>query len=165
MGQEPALQDTSLDNQRVVIDVNKALKLRIEHNLSYRDIADKLGVSKSAVHQALQRFHKLITNPESVIAYRENKANLLDAVELELVSNLADSEKLKKASINNLAYSISQIDHIKRLERNQSTANIAYSDGVRHHDSLKAQLAENESKLARYGIDNTDLVEGIDTDD
>ena len=106
------------------LDVGRALTLRLKHSLSYGKIAKELGVSKTAVWKALKEYEDLIQNPESIQAYRDNRALILDAVEMRLIGDLVDDEKRKKASLNNTAYAAQVVNNMGRLERGQSTQNI-----------------------------------------
>lgn len=106
------------------LDVGRALKLRLKHALSYGKIAKELGVSKTAVHKALKEYEDLIKDPESIQTYRDNRALILDAVEMRLVGDLVNDGKREKASLNNTAYAAQVVNNIGRLERGQSTQNV-----------------------------------------
>lgn len=105
------------------INPAKALELRLVQGLSYREIGKRFGASPAAVKKALDKLGALINNPAITRAYRERKGDLLEAVELELVGDLLDGDRRRKASLNNTAYALSQINNMLRLERGQSTAN------------------------------------------
>ena len=131
--------DNTLDtNYRV--DIGKALKLRLDNKLSYQAIGDKLGCSKQHIHQALTPFLKLIDNPEALHAYQNNRANLLDAAEMELLTKIVDPDKLQKASLNNMAYAIGNLNNLSRLERGQSTSNV-----INIHQDIK-ELRQHEGR-------------------
>jgi hypothetical protein len=62
---------------------------------------------------------------------------------------MVDDEKLQKASINNIAYSVGQLDSMIRLDRGESTANIAsYSMMAREQSALEAELDDLQAQLA-----------------
>lgn len=136
------------------IDVGKALKHRLNGN-SFADIGTLLcreqPFSKQAVEQALKPFELFLNNPETVTAYRDNKANLLESAELVLLSDLLDDEKRKKASLNNVAYSMSQISNQLRLERGPSGQPLAVPPAIMQalQVSLKLQVNVNgtEAKI------------------
>lgn len=134
-------------NNHGKIDVAKALTLRLQRKLTFEEIASKFGVSRQAVQQALDKFNKFIESPENTAAYQDNKAQLLDTAQFKILNELLDSEKLEKASINNLAYAYSQLDQSARLERGQSTANIAYADYGRSLAELHTQRQALEQEL------------------
>lgn len=73
--------------------------------------------------RACQRIHGLIPHPARVEAYRNIKAELFDAVEERLLASLMHPDKLEKASLNNVAYALTQVHTAGRLERGQSKQN------------------------------------------
>jgi len=137
-------------NQTKGLDVGKALKLRLYNNLSYQEIGDKLGFHKTTVFYALKPFKDLLKNPAQIQAYRENKAQLLDAAQMELLSQITNEEKLKKATLGNIAYGIGQIDNITRAERGLPNVTVNYhvlldkvEDLEAEEERLKAQIEGN----------------------
>ena len=78
---------TNLVPDRGKWDVARAFKLKLQ-GLSYQEIADRVGRSKSTVVEALKDFKALLDNPESVRAFRQNEADLLDAVRKLIISSL-----------------------------------------------------------------------------
>ena len=146
-------QDMPLDisDERPSLDVTKALKLRINNHLSYDEIGKLCGgYSRQAVHQALKPFLGMIADPEARQAYKESKADVLEGAQLQVITNLVDNERLKKASVNNLAYAAQSLDNMIRLERGQSTANISYAD----HSKALSTLIDEQRRLANeLGLD------------
>lgn len=108
------------------IDVLQALKLRLHNRLSYDEIAKRFGVTKTAVYHVLSEFAKITENPEIVEGYASIRGKLLTAGEFELLKEIFDPEKLKKASLNNVAYAFSQVFNANRLERGESTSNVKF---------------------------------------
>jgi len=104
------------------IDIAEAFKLRFKHHLSFGDIALRLGCSRQAVQERLETFTTLINNSNDSKVYDENRANILTAVEFDLVKDLLDKGKRQKATLGNVAYAISQINNMIRLEKGQPTA-------------------------------------------
>jgi len=104
------------------IDLSKALKLRIKNHLTYEEIAAQFGVSRQAVYDKLKTFTKYIENPEAIQAFEDNKAEILSSVEKVMIEQMLDSEKLQKASLNNVAYTFTQIHTANRLQRGQATS-------------------------------------------
>lgn len=116
------------------VDINKAVALRIQSKLSYEDIAKTMGVSRVAVFKQLKPLMKLMENPEATAAYRDNRAEFMDSIERTLTTQMLSKDKLKSASVNNLAYAVSQLNNIGRLERGLSTQNIATVIGLNPDD-------------------------------
>lgn len=109
------------------VDIVRAMRLRLQ-GLSYQEIANLQGVAKSSVIEALQKFNKLLENPEEIKAWRENKAELLEAVEARLISSLPTDIDVKKGKRALSGYQKAGMfglifDKI-RLLRGESTVNL-----------------------------------------
>ena len=111
---------------RQKIDTGKALKLRLQ-GFTLDDIGKTFGVTRSAVHQTLQKFEPFLNlaEPGLLQAYSDNRADLFNAVEAHLTASLLDKDAMAKASLNNRAYAFKQIHEARRLESGQSTANVS----------------------------------------
>ena len=128
------------------IDLPEAFKLRYKHGLSYQQIADRFGVTKQAVHQRLTNISQLLPNREEIETYRQNKAQMLDALEYKVYNEMLDPSKLKDASFNNLAYGFQNISTQNRLEKGHAT-NITNSFEVTASlDQVEARIKELESR-------------------
>jgi hypothetical protein len=108
------------------IDLEQALKMRLVNKLTYQQIADHFGVVKSAVKQRLKRFTAFLGDPDEILGCRNHKTMILEAVELELITNLMHKGKLEKASTNNVAYAYRQVSDQLRLEKGLSTENVGF---------------------------------------
>ncbi len=139
--------DDTLDTTHNSIDVIKALTLRVKNHLSYTEIANRMGVPRATVHHRLSRLFKLIDDPTLTDAYRANKAPILEAVEMKLAAEMLDDDKLQKASLNNIAYSLSQVGNMVRLERNQSTGNINIQQIERVIDDRQAEIERLRTEI------------------
>ena len=108
------------------IDVAKALKLRLQGN-TLEEIGAVFGVTRSAVHDALQRFQAFTQHTDTGVltAYSEHRAELFNAVELHLTASLLDGDAMAKASLNNRAYAFKQIHEARRLQAGESTSNVS----------------------------------------
>jgi hypothetical protein len=129
------------------IDVSKALTLRLVNHLSYASIGKIFGCSKQAVQERLQPFLRLINDPASSDAFKANRAEVLTSTQLTLLGNLLDPTKIEKASVNNIAYALRQLFDMERLERGESTANIAYHGIEGKISELDAKEAELRRQL------------------
>jgi len=74
--------------------------------------------------RACRQLATLIPHLEQVEPYRSVKVDLFSAAEMQLLASLMRPEKLEKASLNNVAYALTQVHTALRLETNQSTANV-----------------------------------------
>lgn len=101
----------------------------------------------------MSKFLKLLDKPEHVKAYTDNRTKVLEAVEGQLVGDLTDPERRKRASLNNVAYAFQQVHQARRLESNLSTENtdihVQYEAHVKKRqdagtlaDAIAARLAE-----------------------
>ena len=102
------------------VDPSAALKLKIDHHLSYSQIAAIQGVTKQAIHQ---RIKNLLPIPETEI-YKNHRADILANLQLKLLSHL-DEARLKKASAYQLVGSAGLLYDKERIERGLSTANLS----------------------------------------
>lgn len=105
----------------------KAVSLRLK-GLTYDEIAQLIGVSHTLIVSNLQPFEKILANPETIQAYRENEADLIDAVRQQVLAAIAtqlgDSERVKKLDIMRLTNLFGVLFDKMRLLRGQSTSNI-----------------------------------------
>lgn len=154
----PLLSDTLPDKPKPfepVIDVTKALQLRLQHGLSYRDIACQLKCSKSGVHDALKKIDHIIDDPELTKAFRVSKADLVEAVQLKYLAHMSDETTIKAASANNAAYALGQLNNIIRLDRDQSTSNAAIKAEISFL-SPGDEVPENNAELTFGGVNADD---------
>lgn len=124
------------------IDVAKAIELRFK-GLSFSEIG-KLqgGVSPQAVQQRIARFSKFLEDPQAVTAYRDNEAQLLDGVRMELITSLVDDVRAKgkhKLSGYQKVGMYGILFDKMRLLRNESTANVSNLTAI-----IQAALGEND---------------------
>lgn len=108
--------------------LEEIIRLRYKHNLSINQIADKMGAHKTTIFRKLQKYIKVLPNPEEVESYRQNKVDYLQGLELNIYNEMCNPEKLKDASLNNLAYSFQGIYNANRLESGKSTSNISVAE-------------------------------------
>jgi|GEM_PF-2744268 predicted DNA-binding protein YlxM (UPF0122 family) len=164
--------DNFPDKRYLQYDLSEALLLRFEKNLSFQQIADHYGIPKSTIHSRLQAFIRLLEDPELNRVYAERRADFLNAAEASLLSRMFDDQKLKDASVNNIAYAFDKIQAARRLEQGLSTANTASNVRVKlmpteEQDALKRALAsmfaipEMEGKLGA-GPDLAEKADPID---
>ena len=132
------------------IDINKALELRMKKGLSYGEIAQFFHCSEQAVEQALKRFSALLLKPNEIAAYRGQKGAILESVEARLLHELVDPSRVEKASLNNVAYALGTVGNMTRLEKGQSTSNVAYKELTSSLDELNQERKQLEEALNEY---------------
>lgn len=139
------------------IDVAEALRLRIQRGLTYQEIADRLGCAKSTVFTRINSILNLLDDPQANKAFNQNQVSILQGAERVLVGNLLEPEKLKKASVNNLAYAYQQIHNARRLESGLSTENVdvlAQYEALQEQRRVKAEaVAKIRQRLIELGHD------------
>ena len=111
-----------------LIDKNvltEIFKLRFKNKLTFKEIGKIYNVSPQAIHQRIKSLIKLLNNPDLDQAYADNRVDLLNSAERILLSTLIESDKLKDASLNNVAYSLKQIHDMRRINADLSTGNEA----------------------------------------
>ncbi len=105
-------------------DTAKIFQLHFEQGLSFTEIGRLYSSSKQAVYARLHRLLQHLPNREQVEVYKANKPAILSSVEMKVLGFMLDDEKLQKASLNNAAYTFTQINTARRLEEGKSTVNI-----------------------------------------
>lgn len=90
-----------------------------------QEIARAVKLPPSTTCRLLKRYGSWLQELEHVDEYTDSRSRLLSAGELKLFKSMMEQEKLDKASVNNLAYSMRQLFDMGRLERGESTSNVA----------------------------------------
>ncbi len=130
------------------VDIGKALKLRLQGGLTYQQIADVLGTYKTTIVRALKPFLALIKNPEALQVYKDNRAALLNAAEMTLLSSALRPDKINKASSRDMVVSFGIVTDKRRLEEDKSTSNVSVSHALQRvadsMDAIDAELADLE---------------------
>ena len=104
------------------LDIRKVLKLKDVNGLSFAEIARALDYSEPYIHKVYKAFKSFMPSGEISESYETNRSNLLSGMEYKLLQNLAKEDKLKKASLNNVAYAFNQIHTARRLEEGKGIA-------------------------------------------
>ena len=130
------------------IDVGKALTLRLKNGLSYGDITKQFNVSRPAVYKRLKPFENFIKDPDSLNAYGENRAAILNSAEMTMIKEMVNGDKLEKASVNNIAYAYNTLFNARRLDQGESTANISH-----HLLSEKVSELDREEAILRAELE------------
>ena len=124
------------------VDKSEALDLRLNHHLSYKQIAQLQGVSKQAVHSSIKG---LLPIPETKV-FQDHRADILANIQMKLLSQL-DHDRLKKAPAGSLVLAACQLYDKERLERGESTENVSIHADIqalkRGQEGQKSQPIEN----------------------
>jgi predicted DNA-binding protein YlxM (UPF0122 family) len=118
------IKPNTLTKKRQNLDTSDLVKLRIDNKLSYQQIADIAGKSKQAIHSKIK---KLLPTEDTNI-YKNQRADILANLQYKLLSSIDDKD-IKKAPVGSRVLAACQIYDKERLERGQSTENIAQIHG------------------------------------
>jgi len=128
-----------IDNLDVIhrpqIDINKAITLRVK-GLSYADIGEYFGVSRQAIHQRLQG---LLPENVDIEPYKTHRADILAAKQAELLKSLTP-EDIKESSPYQKVGMFGILYDKERLERGESTQNVAIAAVYQDIDMIRAEL-------------------------
>ena len=75
----------------------------------------------------------MLGDTKQLQVYKQNKADILEGIQARLARSLVDENKIEKATLGNVAYAIEKLNNIMRLERDQSTSNVA----IAHVEALE----------------------------
>ena len=131
------------------VDLDEALRLRYVNGLTEPQIADKQGVSKQAINQALKPFKHLFKDSQASNYVRDNYSNVLNMVNGQLLLQMVDPKRLKdkKLTLNQLAFSQSSIDRQLRLEAGKPSDITAHAVAVKDLEQLKGKALALVSQL------------------
>jgi predicted DNA-binding protein YlxM (UPF0122 family) len=71
--------------QQVSLDTAKALDLKVNHNLSYGEIAAIAGVTRQAIHARLK---PLLPQEDEIESFKEYRADILSAAQIKLLRSM-----------------------------------------------------------------------------
>ena len=119
------------DDSKPKFDLSEAMKLRLKHGLSFGQLAVYYGIPKPTIHSKLRSLIRVLGDADLNRLYAEQRAEVLNGTERLLISHLIDADKLKSATLNNVAYAFQQVHTARRLEEDLSTANVSSKMQVR----------------------------------
>ena len=127
------------------VDVASALDLKINHNLSYAEIARMQDVSPQAIHQKI----KDLIPQEELKDFKEHRADILSGMQLKIISSI-DNETLNKAPLASRATAFGIFYDKERLERGLSTSNVSMA--TMSEDDLNDELRRIDERLRAIDI-------------
>jgi len=146
---DPKYQQKGIDPERI-----KAL--RVVNGLTHKDIGGLLNCSESTVRYHLRNMG--IASRKELEDFKVNRADLLAMKQSEMIHSLTD-DKTQKASLRDLIWSFGVLYDKERLERGQSTGNIALSiDDMSIAD--QAALRKLADKLPEMILESEPVKEG-----
>ena len=141
----PAAQTEQPNNLHKGIPLYDIIDCIQNKNLSISDTARLLNSSKSNIST---RLSKAGYKPAYLQLYKDHRADILSSYQ-QLILNSITPEDLKKAGLSQKMMAYGVLYDKERLERGQSTENIAYADMAKAQAQVQEKLHAFESK---YGI-------------
>jgi predicted DNA-binding protein YlxM (UPF0122 family) len=141
----------SIDRPRIrqprkTAKANTVLTLTTTTDATPREIAETCNLSREYVYACLRRYH---IEPNTLETFKTLRPDILAGIQSNIASYLTP-DKLKDASVNNLAYAMQQLNNMERLERGQSTSN----QGVMIDITDRLAIALKRGKAVDKGVDN-----------
>lgn len=141
----PAAQTEQPNNLHKGIPLYDIIDCIQNKNLSISDTARLLNSSKSNIST---RLSKAGYKPNYLQHYKDHRADILSSYQ-QIILNSITPEDLKKAGLSQKMMAYGVLYDKERLERGQSTENIAYADMAKAQAIVQDKMHAFESK---YGI-------------
>jgi hypothetical protein len=109
-----------MSQSATIVDTSQAIDLKLNHGLTYEQIAAIQGTSKQNIHRKIK--HLLPTKETD--EYKNNRADILAHTQLRLIKALTD-DKIKKMQPRDIIVSYGILYDKERLERGESTENVS----------------------------------------
>lgn len=90
-----------------------------------QQIAQKFGVSESAISLILEKFKPAFAELHNVEEYRRAKSALLDSASLSVLKEISNPGKIEASDLRALSTTYDVLNKHSRLERGESTSNVA----------------------------------------
>ena len=100
------------------------VRLRFKNKLSLAQIGELCNVSGSTVAVKLKKYLERLPDVTTISKLDSIRGDIIKGTLFNQLSALNDPSKIKKASLNNVAYSAGQLHNMLRLEEGKSTQNI-----------------------------------------
>lgn len=142
------------------IDLNRTLVM-IKAGLNHEEIGKVFGVSGSAV---CQQINKYITDGIDLDFYKQNRADIFASKQAQILKSLSQ-RKIDKASAYQMTGMLGILYDKERLERGQSTANVAYADMNRDAKEMEREIKRLQDELGYEDNGSMDLVGSGDSND
>ena len=136
---------TQVTTQQKNIPISLIIDLLETKGLNQAQAAKVVGCHKSNISKRLK---DLDYTPGYLKSFKDNRADILAVLQAQIVKHITP-EKLQKASAYQLTGMMSLLHNQERLERGQSTENIAYADMSKAQAIVQEKIRAFEEK---YGI-------------
>ena len=155
-------QDINLvEEKREPFDLLKAVKLRMDKGLSYKDIAKIVGVAPQTVQERMKRLGDAFNDPERLQVLKAHEPEMLDGVRAMLLERMATVLGNDKSNISfsQLALGYGIILDKTRLLRGQNVASLNQIAALIHAAHRPQVTDQTRSDKA---VDVTPEAEGLD---
>lgn len=120
------------------LDIMDAIQLKVTNKLSLSKISAITNIPRSTIHKKYQDVIELF-DADKINDYEAKKPEVLSGMERVLIREMMDRDKLKSASLNNVAYTFAQVTNANKLSRGQATQIVDAGQNIRDIEQLKAQ--------------------------
>ena len=120
------------------LDIMDAIQLKVTNKLSLSKISAITNIPRSTIHKKYQDVIELF-DADKINDYEAKKPEVLSGMERVLIREMMDRDKLKSASLNNVAYTFTQVSNANKLSRGQATQIVDAGQNIRDIEQLKAQ--------------------------
>lgn len=103
------------------VDVDKALKLKLENGLTYKQVADLMDVTPNAIYKQIAH---LLPDDETTV-YKNKRGDILAKLQKELLKSIS-ADDIKDMPVGQRLMGYGILFDKERLERNQSTQIVGY---------------------------------------
>jgi hypothetical protein len=95
--------------------------------MSQAQMARKYNLCKASVKERLGPVIKVLNGirPEDIEIFRSRKADLIDAVQLKVLTEMSKEHKIERAGLKDLSSAFKELHTGVRLERGESTQNVS----------------------------------------
>jgi transposase len=125
-----------------IVDLEKTLNL-LKAGLTYEEIGKVFGVGP---HTISNQLNKYITDGIDLEFYKRNRADILASKGMQILKSVSQKD-IEKASAYQRIGMYGILYDKERLERGQSTANIAYADMSRDLKEMNREIKRLEEEL------------------
>jgi transcriptional regulator with XRE-family HTH domain len=102
--------------------LRELIGLRIQ-GLTNKAIGERFGVTSQAISKRISGALAFLDG-ERLDNYRKFKVQILECIEDKLLSELCNPDRMKKATLGNIAYAFEKVHIARRLEAGESTQNL-----------------------------------------
>lgn len=131
------------------VDLPRAVKL-LAGGASYSEVGKIFGVGKQAV---MHLVNKYVSDGIDLQIYKTHRADILASKQLQILKSITDDD-IQKASAYQRVGMFGILYDKERLERGQSTQNLAFKDMSRDLSEMDKEIKVLEAELGELSTDS-----------